>query len=71
MQKHNFLMFIGSEHSLDYWSDVAIEHAIELANGLTDLDWHSICESWNELGAASQARIAEIASEQRTGQTAL
>lgn len=58
-----FVSFVSSEHSVDYWSDVAIEHAIELADAMPPSGWATLCETWESLEPMAQARIAEVASE--------
>lgn len=64
-QRTSFIQYIGADHSLDYWSDLGIDHAISIAQGFTDADWNCLRETWKEYGPLVQTRIAEVASEVR------
>ncbi len=55
--------FLSCEYGIDYWSDVAIEHAIELADAMSPSEWTVLCETWDRLEPIVQARVAEIASD--------
>jgi hypothetical protein len=61
--KTTFIRFLSNEYSIDYWSDVAIEQAIELANVLPPADWISLTSDWESLTQLCQARLAQISSE--------
>lgn len=62
-QRASFIQYIGADHSLDYWSDLGIDHAISIAQSLTDADWSCLRETWEEYDSTVQTRIAEVASE--------
>lgn len=61
--KTRFLGFISLDHSIDYWSDVAIEEAIALADKMSNTEWCELSEVWTELEPVVQERIAEVAGE--------
>jgi hypothetical protein len=59
---NSFLRFCSSDYSIDYWSDMAILHATELANDLSPADWNYLRGFWMTLEPTVQARIAEVTS---------
>jgi hypothetical protein len=61
-KKAAFERFISSEFSIDYWSDVAIEQAIELANALSPTEVEALSREWLSLTPVAQARLAEVTS---------
>ncbi|MEI8019593.1 MAG: hypothetical protein WCH39_15415 [Schlesneria sp.] len=62
-QQAAFLNFISNQHSIDNWSDVAIEKAIELANAMSPTEWRALKTDWERLTPLCQTRLAEVASE--------
>jgi hypothetical protein len=61
--KSALLQFISNQYSIDYWSDVAIETAIELAAALSPTDWMALRTDWEGLTPVCQTRLAEVSSE--------
>ncbi|MGC3961526.1 MAG: hypothetical protein QM813_27455 [Verrucomicrobiota bacterium] len=60
-RKTVFVRFISNDYSIDYWSDVAIEEAIELANAFSQIDWVSLRSESGNLPPNVQARLAQVA----------
>ncbi|MEZ6046258.1 MAG: hypothetical protein R3C11_11955 [Planctomycetaceae bacterium] len=58
-----FIAFLSREYSIDEWSDLAVLEAIDLAEPLTIVDWHSIRLRWKEMGEEVQSRLAELVSD--------
>lgn len=61
--KAAFERFISNEFSIDYWSDVAIAQAIELANALLPAEWEDLSSEWRSQSPVAQERLAQVASE--------
>ncbi|CAM2070414.1 hypothetical protein SCOR_33885 [Sulfidibacter corallicola] len=64
MENHEtFITYINRNHSIDFWSDIGIDHAITLAKQLSKSDWDFICKTWKSETNLVQSRIAELISE--------
>ena len=57
------LSYISADHSLDYWADVGLSHAIALADRLCDDDWIALSHTWQTLASMAQVRLAEVLGE--------
>lgn len=61
--KKYFLAFVKLDFANDYWPDVGVVEASELADELSEGEWDWFCENWKEMEVIAQTRFAEIASE--------
>lgn len=58
-----FIQYLAGDYSDDDWSDVAIEHAIRLAESLTVEDWKTIYLHWRDYRLGAKVRLANVIPE--------
>jgi len=51
--------YLGVDYNVNLWSDDAIEHATELLDGLSEVDWTRLKRTWNDRPVAWQVRLAD------------
>lgn len=54
---------LAMDCSSDYWSDVAIERAVEIASGLDPSQWEALRERSHSYDELTQSRLAEVLGE--------
>ncbi|MGL5941711.1 MAG: hypothetical protein ACRC2S_15270 [Waterburya sp.] len=51
--------YLNVDYNINYWSDDAMDYAIELIDRLSEPEWILLKKNWNEKSVAWQVRLAD------------